>query len=217
MNWIIETVLSAVVSSVIVVGFLSAIITKMQISIELKANGIKRIYPYGRNIKSLEKKMQNCKTIKILGFSALGFTHSYSEILIEHIAHGGKVEFLLAKENSEFVTEAAQMEGRKDTVIADSIKQTLDLLRTTKKKALKRAQSMDSTCGTIEVRQYNTEIRNQLIICKDDKETHAWMSILIPPLAAVQCKMIEYSKSDDCIAYYDVIWERSTPREIEAN
>ena len=217
MNWIVETVLSAIISSVIAVGFLSAIVTKMQTSIELKANGIKRIYPHGRNVKTLEKKMQNCKTIKILGFSALGFTHSYRKILTEHIAHGGKVEFLLAKENSEFVIEATQMEGRRDKVITNSIEQTLDLLDAIRRDANKKAQSMEAVCGSIEVRQYNTEIRNQLIICKDDKETCAWMSILIPPLPAVECKMIEYSESDDCIAYYDVIWERSTPRNIESN
>jgi len=81
MNWIIETVLSAMVFSVIAVGFFTAIVTKMQTIIELKANGIKKIYPHGRNIKSLEKKMQDCKTIKILGFSALGFTHSYRIVL----------------------------------------------------------------------------------------------------------------------------------------
>ena len=215
MNWIIETILSAIVSSVITIGFLSTIVTRVQTSIELRAYGIKKIYPHGRNIKSLERKMQNCKTIKVLGFSALGFTHSYRKILTEHIAKGGKVEFLLAKENSELVVEATQMEGRGSEAITNSIEQTLELLGAIKKDALKRAEHADSTCGSIEIRQYNTEIRNQLVICKDDKETCAWMSILIPPLPAVECRMIEYSETDDCVAYYDIIWERSTPKDID--
>lgn len=214
MNWITETILSAVISSVITVGFLSAIITKLQMSIELRTNGIKRVYPQGRNIKALEKRMQNCRTIKVLGFSAQGFTHSYRKVLTAHIARGGKIEYLLAKENSDFVVEAAQMEGRSDTVIADSIMQTLDLLRAIKQDALKEAQRIGASCGDIEVRQFNTEIRNQLVICRDDKETCAWMSILLPPLPAVECRMIEYSEPGDCVAYYDLIWDRAERREI---
>lgn len=80
--------------------------------------------------------------------------------------------------------------------------------------ALKEAQRIGASCGDIEVRQFNTEIRNQLVICGDDKETCAWMSILLPPLPAVECRMIEYSEPGDCVAYYDLIWDRAERREI---
>jgi hypothetical protein len=192
------------------VSVFSIISSRVSTGASFSAYGIKRLYPHGRNIKSLEKKMQNCKTIKVLGFSALGFTYSYRRILTEHIAKGGKLEFLLAKENSELVVDATQMEGRGSKAITNSIEQTLELLGAIKKDALKKAEHVDSICGSIEIRQYNTEIRNQLIICVDEKGSYAWMTILIPPKSASECRMIEYSDPSDCIDYYNVIWQRSS-------
>ncbi len=219
MNWVIEIVVSSIISSIFTAGILSAIITKLQKGLELHSNGIKRIYPYGKNIKSLEKTMKNCTTIKILGFSALGITHSYRRVLTNHLAKGGKLEFLLAKEDSEITTEASLMENRGTKAIANSIGETFELLKAIKIDSEKEAEKTGKKCGDIEVRQYNTEIRNQLIICinSEKEEVSAWMSILLPPLPAVECKMIEYSEPSDCVRYYDTIWNRHETHLIKCD
>lgn len=45
MQWLAGTILSAVISSVITVGFLSALVTRLQIRIDHRNNGIKRVLP----------------------------------------------------------------------------------------------------------------------------------------------------------------------------
>jgi len=209
MEWLLQTILSAVISSVIVVSFLSIIVNKMQLSLELRLNGIKRIHPYGKNVKSLEKTMKKSRTIKVLGFSALGFIHTNRKILTAHVANGGDLEFLLASSETDFVKDAFEMEGRSKDDFSLSIKQSLTLISAIEHDAIKLSENKNNKCGKIEVKRYQTEIRNQLILCIDaDQYISAWMSVLIPPLPAVECSMIEYSNVDDCVSYYNTIWSR---------
>ena len=49
MQWLAGTILSAVISSVITVGFLSALVTRLQIRIDHRNNGIKRVYAPGEH------------------------------------------------------------------------------------------------------------------------------------------------------------------------
>ena len=63
--------------------------------------------------------------------------------------------------------------------------------------------------GKFEIRYYDTELRNQMLICEDSEENYyAWMTVLTPPLAAVNCPMIEFSDAARCVDYFNVIWDR---------
>lgn len=186
-------------------------INSSEINTDLKNNGIKRIYPKGQAIKSLEEalKSDRCNEIKILAFSAEGFMHSYRSEITKFVACGGHLKCLLSKQDTLFIKQASEMEGRSENAIAGSINSSIEIILSIYKDAKNLPRKNRSRNGTIEIRLYDTEIRNQLILCTDrDNCTSAWMSILIPPLAAVNCSMIEYSDTRNCIDYFNTIWNR---------
>lgn len=211
MGWIINVVVSAIVSSVISVTLVSFVINKFKFSFDLQNNGIKRIHAKGQAVKSFEKMLRSdkCKEIKVLGFSAHGFTHSYRSELTKYVASGGHIKYLLSNPDTLFVRQAAEMEGRSENSISNSVNSSIEIINKISQDAKEHAKRNGRTSGTIEVRFYDTEIRNQLLLCTDnDNNTIAWMSILTPPLAAVNCQMIEYSDAENCIEYFNIIWNR---------
>ncbi len=178
---------------------------------DLQDIGIKQIYPKGQAVKSIEKELKSdmCKEIRVLAFSAEGFTHSYRYELTNFVARGGHLKYLLSRQDTLFIQQAAEMEGRSKDAITKSVNTAIDLISSIYRDAEERSIKNGRTNGTIEVRLFDTEIRNQLIMCTDSKNrTSAWMSILIPPRAAVNCQMIEYTDAENCIAYFNTIWKR---------
>ena len=97
MQWLVGTVLSAVISSVMTVGFLSALVTQLQIRIDHRNNGIKRVYAPGEHSRALKKQLAEARAIQLLTLSGYGFTHAYRRILTDCVARGGTVEYLLAQ------------------------------------------------------------------------------------------------------------------------
>ena len=75
MQWLAGTILSAVISSVITVGFLSALVTRLQIRIDHRNNGIKRVYAPGEHSRALKKQLAEARAIQLLALSGYGFTH----------------------------------------------------------------------------------------------------------------------------------------------
>lgn len=182
-----------------------------EIATDLQNCGIKRIHLKGQAIKSFEESLKSdmCKEIKILGFSAQGFTHSYRYELTKFVASGGHLQYLLSKQDTLFIKQAAEMEGRPENAITESVNSAIELISLIYREAKNLSKKQGHTLGTVEVRLYDTEIRNQLLLCTDSNNcTSAWMSILIPPLAAVNCQMIEYSDAENCIDYFNTIWNR---------
>ena len=178
---------------------------------DLQDIGIKQIYPKGQAVKSIEKELKSdmCKEIRVLAFSAEGFTHSYRYELTNFVARGGHLKYLLSKQDTLFNQQAADMEGRSKDAITKSVNTAIDLISLIYRDAEEISLKNGRTNGTIEVRLFDTEIRNQLILCTDSKNrSSAWMSILIPPRAAVNCQMIEYTDAENCIAYFNTIWNR---------
>lgn len=80
MQWLAGTILSAVISSVITVGFLSALVTRLQIRIDHQNNGIKRVYAPGEHSRTLKKQLAEARAIQLLALSGYGFTHAYRRI-----------------------------------------------------------------------------------------------------------------------------------------
>ena len=103
MQWLVGTVLSAVISSVMTVGFLSALVTRLQIRIDHRNNGIKRVYAPGEHSRALKKQLAGARAIQLLTLSGYGFTHAYRRILTDCVARGGTVEYLLAQPGTAYM------------------------------------------------------------------------------------------------------------------
>ena len=128
MQWLVGTVLSAVISSVMTVGFLSALVTRLQIRIDHRNNGIKRVYAPGEHSRTLKKQLAEARAIQLLALSGYGFTHAYRRILTDCVARGGTVEYLLAQPGTAYMKDAAEIEGRGADSISEEVGETLKLL-----------------------------------------------------------------------------------------
>ena len=212
MQWLAGTILSAVISSVITVGCLSALVTRLQIRIDHRNNGIKRVYAPGEHSRTLKKQLAEARAIQLLALSGYGFTHAYRRILTDCVARGGTVEYLLAQPGTAYMKDAAEIEGRGADSISEEVGETLKLLEAIRRDAAEKAGKQKAEPGRVLVRYFHTEMREQLILCTDQSGRRtAWLSLLIPPLPALECNMIEYRDAEDCVDYYEAVKRRSEP------
>lgn len=182
-----------------------------EINTYLNDFGIKKIHLKGQSVESFESVLRSdrCKEIKIFALSAQGFIHYYREDLTQFVARGGNLKLLLAKDDTLFIRQASEMENRNARSIGNTIELSMDILHGIYRDAEEIARLKGSINGTIEVRLFDTEMRNPVIICSDiDNITTAWLSILIPPLPAINCNMIEYSDVEPCMKYFNKVWSR---------
>ena len=223
MQWLAGTILSAVISSVITVGFLSALVTRLQIRIDHRNNGV---YAPGEHSRALKKQLAEARAIQLLALSGYGFTHAYRRILTDCVARGGTVEYLLAQPGTAYMKDAAEIEGRGADSISEEVGETLKLLEANenpyppsprvleaiRRDAAEKAGKQKAEPGRVLVRYFHTEMREQLILCTDQSGRRtAWLSLLIPPLPALECNMIEYRDAEDCVDYYEAVKRRSEP------
>lgn len=206
MHWIVGTVISAVVSSLLVISFLSVIIKRMELYISHRNFGIKRIYSQGQNIKSMQSAIDDASEIKVIAFTAINFLTVNRKRLTKFIVRQGNLQLLLAKSDSDLIKEALLMEGREKSG-SNELNVSLDIVNAILCDA--KVAAHGSPIGSIEVRYYSTEIRNQMISCIDKKENKAqsWLSVLIPPDSAMDSLMIEFDDSEKCLRYFNTIWE----------
>lgn len=171
----------AVISSVITVGFLSALVTRLQIRIDHRNNGIKRVYAPGEHSRTLKKQLAEARAIQLLALSGYGFTHAYRRILTDCVARGGTVEYLLAQPGTAYMKDAAEIEGRGADSISEEVGETLKLLEAIRRDAAEKAGKQKAEPGRVLVRYFHTEMREQLILCTDQSGRRtAWLSLLIP-------------------------------------
>ena len=172
---------------------------------------IKHIYPRGETIDSFKKQINDysCKEVWVLGFNANGFTKSYRFDLEKLLSRGGKIHFLISKPDSVTIQQASEIEGRSSDAFAREAKDSLEIIQSLLNKAKEKAKSLGTICGKIEIRRFDSEIRNQVCICVDDAgKKYAWLSVFLPPRAPINCPMIEFSDATKCVEYYNAIWDR---------
>ena len=88
----------------------------------------------------------------------------------------------------------------------------LRVLEAIRRDAAEKAGKQKAEPGRVLVRYFHTEMREQLILCTDQSGRRtAWLSLLIPPLPALECNMIEYRDAEDCVDYYEAVKRRSEP------
>ena len=147
MQWLAGTILSAVISSVITVGFLSALVTRLQIRIDHRNNGIKRVYAPGEHSRTLKKQLAEARAIQLLALSGYGFAHAYRRILTDCVARGGTVEYLLAQPGTAYMKDAAEIEGRGADSISEEVGETLKLLEAIRRDAAEKAGKQKAEPG----------------------------------------------------------------------
>ena len=155
MQWLAGTILSAVISSVITVGFLSALVTRLQIRIDHRNNGIKRVYAPGEHSRTLKKQLAEARAIQLLALSGYGFTHAYRRILTDCVARGGTVEYLLAQPGTAYMKDAAEIEGRGADSISEEVGETLKLLEAIRRDAAEKAGKQKAEPGRVLVRYFH--------------------------------------------------------------
>ena len=180
--------------------------------IDHRNNGIKRVYAPGEHSRTLKKQLAEARAIQLLALSGYGFTHAYRRILTDCVARGGTVEYLLAQPGTAYMKDAAEIEGRGADSISEEVGETLKLLEAIRRDAAEKAGKQKAEPGRVLVRYFHTEMREQLILCTDQSGRRtAWLSLLIPPLPALECNMIEYRDAEDCVDYYEAVKRRSEP------
>ncbi|MCL2188604.1 MAG: hypothetical protein FWC16_05135 [Defluviitaleaceae bacterium] len=177
--------------------------------IKSKRIGIKLIHETAKNSdKNLVQALSTAKNFYMISYVGDAFIQRHTEEFIKALKNNITMKLLIGKKNSEYLSEASQMYNYKNEHIDGKIDSLTDAL------AALKLSTKDSK-GTIELRHYNTEMRNPMFICENDKVTTAWVSVFLPPKQSANCLMIEFEKKrnednvhvDDCLAYFNKIWE----------
>lgn len=148
-------------------GLSTLYITKVKNTINLKNVGINRIYKQGNNISHMNKAIQESCQIKVIAFMPFSFLFNNKELLVEKIKDGCNIKILVGKPGSLLLTELCQMERHTDNDISEQSQMIINILNGIK------VYAGDDATDIIEVRTYNTEIRNPAIIhVKNDKSNN---------------------------------------------
>ncbi|MBQ3426125.1 MAG: hypothetical protein IJH37_03150 [Clostridia bacterium] len=205
MNIILELLKEFLLQIICTIVLSSFLITKLHTTIRSKSIGIKNIHKRGMNVKNLEKSIKKASIIKVLAFMPYYFTFDHKELLVNKVREGCSLQFLACNKDSLLLKELCQIERHVDNDIADLFDPFTNLLE-----SIKTDAGVDTT-GSIELRTYNTEIRNPVIICCDkDGKKSAFLTISMPPKRSIDAVMLEYvgDGCDSVINYFDVIWNR---------
>lgn len=186
-------------------GLFTLYITKVKNIINLKNVGINHIYKQGNNNTHMNKAIEESSQIKIIAFMPFSFIFNNKELLVKKIKEGCNIKFLIGKPDSLLLKEICQMERHSNNDISEQCPIVINLLN-----SIKFDAGNDAT-GTIEVRTYNTEIRNPAIICIKNRERKtAFVTVSMIPKQSIDNIMLEYKddKCDSVITYFDAIWDR---------
>ena len=179
-----------------------------------KTLGIQKIYPCGVSRKVIRDNLTrpDIKSVKILANSAKTYLIHYAaeawSTLLE--SREVKIQVLIALEGTAFIEEAAKMESintHRDDPISPSIVEV--------KHFLAEKARMSNRRDFIEVRQFHTQIRANLIII-DDKR--CWYTPHLPPVSPMNSFAFELTETGEeqgkslfqtCLDHFQVIWEQS--------
>lgn len=179
-----------------------------------KTLGIQKVYPNGvpRKIVRDNLTRPNIKSVKILSNSAKTYLVHYAAeawpVLLD--SHEVKIRVLIAREGTAFIEEAAKMESinsHRDDPISPSIVEVKHFLAEQARKSNRR--------DFIEVRQFHTQIRANLIIIDD---RWCWYTPHLPPVSPMNSFAFELTETEPgqgksllraCIEHFQVIWEQS--------
>ena len=204
MDWLGQVTISAIVSSIISIGLFSVVLSKLKSGLAVKNNGIKKVYKYGKNIRAIEKAIENAKEVSQLAYNSHGFIENYKSILKKSMDNGCMYRFLMGNPKSIHLTGASSIVTGYDNHFADKVNLSVDLL-----KSMRETSSSAREC--VEVKFYNVKICNPVTIIKDKNDkVKAFLTILMPPKISRDCMMLEFEGEDcdDIVSYFNHIWSR---------
>lgn len=199
--FIYEIIFTLIIST----GAVTFCFATLRNTINIKKLGIHRVHKEGKDINNMIKAIKKSRQIKIISFMPYNFVYDHKDKLVQKIKDGCNIKLLISNKDSLLLRELCQIKRNVDDDIAREFEPLINLLKNIKQEA-----GIDST-GMIEVRTYNTEIRNPSIICIGENEsTAAFLTVSLPPKRSIDSLMLEF-KDDDCIPvvnYFDKIWNR---------
>lgn len=200
-EFLFEIIFTIVLTS----GVVTFHLTKLRKMINTKNVGINRVYKKGKDIKGMIKTIEKSNQVKMIAFMPYNFVFTHKSLLIQKVKDGCNIKILIGNEDSQLLKELCQIERGVEDDIAKEFVPLINLLKSIKNSA------GDEATGTIEVRTYNTEIRNPGIICtREDGRKTAFLTVSLPPKRSIDSLMLEY-KDNDCdpvIDYFKEIWDK---------
>jgi len=186
-----------------------------------RKSGIRRIYDEGSGIKNVREAIANAEEICLLAVGGHGFMGEHRKTIENRLKEFPYLEMrlLLVDPNSVFSEELRQIEGAPEGYYQDLVNATLAGL-----KALDKLMELDKLrerfhpeVKFFEVRWFNTQFRNPIILCKRREEgkerVQAWITMTIPGKVAMVSPSFELDedKSRDCYAFFDKMWNYCEP------
>lgn len=188
-----------------------------------KSLGIVKIYPNGISRKAVRDNLTKpgIKSVKILANSAKTcLVHYAAEAwpkLLESLEV--KIQVLIATENTQFTEEAAKMESinsNRNDPISPSIAEVKQFLEEKAKKSNRR--------DFIEIRQFSTQIRANLIIIDDNWCGYTPHLPPVSPMNSFAMELIEPENPEQsksllraCIDHFQVIWDESVENRVNSS
>lgn len=196
------------------------LLEELQLGRTNKALGIQKIYPNGVSRKMIRDSLTQpgIKSVKILANSAKTYLMHYAAEAWPKLldSHEIKIQVLIAQEGTPFIEEAAKMENinvNGNDPISPSIVEVKNFLKEESRKSNRR--------NFIEVRQFHTQIRANLLII-DDKR--CWYTPHLPPVSPMNSFALELMDKETehgknllqvCIEHFQVIWDESENNRLK--
>lgn len=171
--------------------------------------GISRIYNRGsgRN-EELANHILKSHDLKIMALSAASIRIHITAIVTALVNNECKVKVLIAKENSDFVSEVERLEPYRHGQIHAEIEHT----RTRLLEIVNRANDVRhkrKPIGRVWLGRYMYALRSSLLICDNN---WCWLTLNLPPKRASESVSFVIEKVsdgliDDCINHFESVWE----------
>jgi len=189
--------------------------------IKMNTVGIINIFPQEDNDllhkSKLKNKIENAKIIRLFFTTGRIFFINNKDALSTAINNGAKIQVLLAKKDSTFLSDVAIMEKKyAETLSLDSIHKEVDDVYD--KISLIRAEQSAKVKGEISVKYYETEFRMSMILIESaGKNDWGWVTVTLPPAKAINTISFEIEQNKhatkdnmytQCKTHFEDVWEK---------
>ena len=166
--------------------------------------GIKQIYPKAARIDSLERAILSAKEFRSIAYVGDTFAEYHRDEYKQLFKNGTSFFILVGREYSDFLNEVEAMENMKKGTVSDKIKNV-------KSEYARLKEENPTGKGTVEIRQFNTEFRNSITMCKDENgNTTAWLTVMFSNRRAADSFMLEFDSErglEYCESYFKKMWD----------
>ena len=170
--------------------------------------GIKQIYdkPWERPIR---EEIKTAKEFYSIAYAGDKFIEEHREQFIAAFKKGAIIKILIGTKGSKFCKEVDLMEKIITNEIT-SLDPKIDTVINEFKRVEKESRE-NGNRGKIEIRSFNTEFRNAVMIYKDNEGNYtAQLTVMFGYKRASDCMMIEFGEGeglDDCMEYFNRVWD----------